>query len=333
MKADRLLSILLLLQTKDGASAPELARRLEVSVRTIYRDIEALSAAGVPVWVEKGRKGGVRLLPGYRTEVPGLTGDEARALFVLTADGAYEALGLGGAIGSALRKVMAALPAGHRPAAELTSERILVDPVRWMRGGDTAEVELGTLQRAVFADRRLRLSYRHSGVRAPRDYTVDPYGLVNKAGVWYLVADRDGEPRLFRADRVVEAAVSDEPVRRRRGQGLAEVWSALREQVERTTVALRATCRVRQERLDMFLRIQAANVAATPVPRGSGWTEVELAFPAVRAVRSLLAFGPDVEVLEPPEARAELASAVVAVAELYARGAGGAGQDGQTSSF
>ncbi|XIE77189.1 helix-turn-helix transcriptional regulator [Streptomyces sp. SBR177] len=321
MKADRLLSILLLLQTREGASAPELARRLEVSVRTIYRDIEALSAAGVPVWVEKGRKGGVRLLPGYRTDVPGLTGDEARALFVLTVDGAYEALGLGGAIGSALRKVMAALPAGHRPAAELTSERILVDPVRWMRGaGEPAEVELATLQRAVFTDRRLRLSYRHGGTTAPRDYTVDPYGLVNKAGVWYLVADRDGEPRLFRADRVVTAEVLDEPVRRRHGHGLAEVWSVLRERVEGIREAvLRATCRVRRERLDMFLRIQAGNVAAAPVDRGDGWAEVELAFPAARAVHSLLAFGPDVEVLEPPDVRAELASTAAAVAALYGR--------------
>ncbi|MBY8865675.1 helix-turn-helix transcriptional regulator [Streptomyces sennicomposti] len=328
MKADRLLSILLLLQTRNGASAPELARRLEVSVRTIYRDIEALSAAGVPVWVERGRTGGVRLLPGYRTDVPGLTGDEARALFVLTADGAYEELGLGTAIGSALRKVMAALPAGHRPAAELTSERILVDPVRWKRGDGAAEVDLGTLQQAVFADRRLRLSYRRSGETTPRDYTVDPYGLVNKAGVWYLVADRDGEPRLFRADRVAAAEVSDEPVRRRRGHGLAEVWATLRERVERTSDAVRVTCRVRQELTDMFLRIQAANVAAAPVPRDGGWTEVELAFPALRAVRALLAFGPDVEVLEPPEARAELASAAAAVVGLYAPEPGGGGRAG-----
>ncbi|MFC8508588.1 helix-turn-helix transcriptional regulator [Streptomyces sp. NPDC057411] len=320
MKSDRLLSILLLLQSRDeGASAPELAERLEVSVRTIYRDVEALSAAGVPVWVERGRNGGVRLLPGYRTDVPGLTGEEARALFVLTADGAYEALGLGGAIGSALRKVMAALPAGHRPAAEATSQRILVDPARWRGGGAAAEVELGVLQQAVFADRRLLLRYRHGGETLWHDYTVDPYGLVNKAGVWYLVADLEGEPRLFRADRVGEAAMSDEPVRRRRGAGLAEVWATLRERVERVPDVLRTTCRVRQERLDMFLRFLGSNLAAAPVPGADGWTRVRLALPGVGAVRSLLPFGADVEVLDPPEAREELAAVAAEVTRLYGR--------------
>lgn len=152
MKADRLLSILLLLQTRGRVTAAELAERLEVSVRTVYRDVEALSAAGVPVYTERGRHGGVALLPGYRTDVTGLTGDEARALFVLAAEGAHRALGLDGALGSALRKVMAALPAPHRPAAERTSERVLVDPARWMRTGPETAVDLGELQQAVFAD-------------------------------------------------------------------------------------------------------------------------------------------------------------------------------------
>ncbi len=187
MKADRLLSILLLLQTRGQVPAAELAERLEVSVRTIYRDVDALSAAGVPVWAERGRHGGINLLPGYRTDVTGLTSDEARALFVLSSQGTHDALGLGSAIGSALRKVMAALPAPHRPAAERTSERILVDPVRWQRTAPVDAVDLGELQRAVLADRRLALRYRHSGSAAPSEYTVDPYGLVSKAGVWYLV--------------------------------------------------------------------------------------------------------------------------------------------------
>ena len=134
MKSDRLLSVLLLLQTRGLVPAGELAERLEVSVRTIYRDVEALSAAGVPVYAERGRNGGIALLPGFRTDVTGLTADEARALFVLAAQGAHAALGLDDALGSALRKVMAALPAPHRPAAEQTSRRILVDPVRWMSG-------------------------------------------------------------------------------------------------------------------------------------------------------------------------------------------------------
>lgn len=216
MKSDRLLSILLLLQTRGRVAAPELAERLEVSVRTIYRDIEALSASGVPVYAERGRHGGIALLPGYRTDVTGLTADESRALFILAAQGAHSALGLDSAFRSALRKVMAALPEPHRPAAELTSRRILVEASRW-RGGPMPAVDLGVLQEAVLAERRLRLRYRHSGTDTPRTYTVDPYGLVSKAGVWYLVADRRAEPQLFRADRVREATLTDAPVRRRPG--------------------------------------------------------------------------------------------------------------------
>ena len=175
MKSDRLLSILLLLQTRGRVPAHELAERLEVSVRTIYRDVEALSSAGVPVYAERGRYGGIELLAGFRTDVTGLTADESRALFILAAQGAHAALGLDAALGSALRKVMAALPAPHRPAAEVASRRILVDATRW-KGGPRPAVDLDTLQDAVFADRRLRLRYRHSGDREPNTYTVDPYG-------------------------------------------------------------------------------------------------------------------------------------------------------------
>ncbi|WP_145789385.1 helix-turn-helix transcriptional regulator [Kitasatospora atroaurantiaca] len=318
MKADRLLSILLLLQTRGQVSAVELAERLEVSVRTIYRDVDALSAAGVPVWAERGRHGGINLLPGYRTDVTGLTSDEARALFVLSSQGAHDALGLGGALGSALRKVMAALPAPHRPAAERTSERILVDPARWMRVEADA-VDLGELQRAVFADQRLRLRYRHSGADGPSEYTVDPYGLVSKAGVWYLVADLEAEPRLFRVDRVLAAVAEEELVRRRAGLTLAEVWTVLREQVERRPAEVRVVARVRRGRLDMFLRIHAALLIETPTTVDAEWTEVTLGFRAVAAARALLAFGADVEVLSPEEARTELARAAAEVGKLYRR--------------
>jgi predicted DNA-binding transcriptional regulator YafY len=326
MKADRLLSIMLLLQTRGRVTAVELAERLDVSVRTVYRDVEALSTAGVPVWTERGRNGGVRLLAGYRTDVTGLTNDEARALFVLTADGTHDALGLGGAIDSALRKVMAALPAPYRADAERTSERILVDPARWRAAAPAAgpaagpaAVELAELQRAVFADRRLELRYRHSGSTEPRGYTVDPYGLVSKAGVWYLVADRDGEPRLFRADRTRSATTSAEPVRRRPGQGLAEVWSVLRDQVERGSEQVLVRCLVRSARLDRFLRLQSANLLGAPgqPAPGSDWTALDLGFPALPAVRALLVHGADVEVLDPPEARTELATAAAEVADLY----------------
>ncbi|MFF3329872.1 helix-turn-helix transcriptional regulator [Streptomyces sp. NPDC002888] len=322
MKSDRLLSILLLLQTRGRVPAHELADRLEVSVRTIYRDIEALSAAGVPVYAERGRHGGIELLAGFRTDVTGLTADESRALFILAAQGAHAALGLDAALGSALRKVMAALPAPHRPAAEVTSRRILVDATRW-KGGPRPAIDLDTLQDAVFTDRRLRLRYRHSGDREPRTYTVDPYGLVSKAGVWYLVADRRAKPQLFRADRVHSATVLDDPVRRRSGVELADVWEVLRRQVEERPGGLDVTVRVRRDRLDMFLRLNAAVLAELPEDDGeSEWVTVRLSYGFVREARQLLAFSDRVEVLSPPQVREELRAAAASVTELYQRVSG-----------
>ncbi|MEU0008499.1 YafY family protein [Streptomyces sp. NPDC006314] len=317
MKSDRLLSILLLLQTRGRVPAHELADRLEVSVRTIYRDIEALSASGVPVYAERGRHGGIELLAGFRTDVTGLTADESRALFILAAQGAHAALGLDAALGSALRKVMAALPAPHRPAAEVTSRRILVDATRWKSGPQQA-VDLRVLQDAVFSDRRLRLRYRHSGEREPRTYTVDPYGLVAKAGVWYLVADRRGAPRLFRADRVRSARLLDEPVRRRSGVELTAVWEVLRRQVEDRADGVEVTVRVRRELLDMFQRMVASQLTALPDDDGaSEWVTARLSYPVLRAVRQLLVFSDRVEVLDPPEARAELLAGARSVTALY----------------
>ncbi|MER5547494.1 YafY family protein [Streptomyces sp. NPDC002589] len=317
MKSDRLLSILLLLQTRGRVPAPELADRLDVSVRTIYRDVEALSAAGVPVYAERGRHGGIELLAGFRTDVTGLTADESRALFILAAQGAHAALGLDAALGSALRKVMAALPAPHRPAAEVASRRILVDATRWKSGPQQA-VDLDVLQDAVFSDRRLKLRYRHSGEREPRTYTVDPYGLVAKAGVWYLVADRRGAPQLFRADRIRSARPLEEPVRRRPGVELADAWEVLRRQVEEREGGIEVTVRVRRERLDMFRRVAAAHLAAPPDDDGeSEWIIVRLAYPVLAAVRQLLAFSDRVEVLDPPEARTELLAAAASVTALY----------------
>jgi predicted DNA-binding transcriptional regulator YafY len=328
MKSDRLLSILLLLQTRGRVPATELAERLEVSVRTIYRDVESLSAAGVPVYAERGRHGGIALLPGFRTDVTGLTSDEARALFVLAAQGAHSALGLEGALGSALRKIMAALPAPHRPAAELTSRRILVDPERWQLGHGGLEprarpvVDLDVLHTAVFADRRLRLRYRHGGESELHTYTVDPYGLVAKAGVWYLVADRRGTARLFRADRVASAKVLDTPVQRRAGVELAGAWDALRDAVEVRPVAVRVRAHVRRAGLARFLRICDPMLDPESPPdlgETDEWVEVRLVYPAFGAVRQLLQFGAEVEVLEPPEVREELARIAQDIAATYTR--------------
>src|SRR5580692_4339177 len=223
--------MLLLLQTRGSVTAGELAQRLEVSPRTIYRDAEALGAAGVPIYAERGRGGGIRLLPGYRTDVTGLTREEARALFVLTTGGAHADLGLAAPLRSAIAKVLRAVPAPFQTAATAASERILVDPVGWMRPADDAG-ELGALQAAVFADRRVRLRYRSSGHQRATERVVDPYGLVCKSGAWYLAADFAGESRLFRVSRVEAALVTEEPVNRRDGVSLAGLWEELRRQVD-----------------------------------------------------------------------------------------------------
>ncbi|WP_043619600.1 helix-turn-helix transcriptional regulator [Nonomuraea candida] len=318
MKFDRLLSIVLLLQHRDLVPARELAERLEVSPRTIYRDVEALSAAGVPVYAERGKHGGVGLLAGFRTDVTGLTTDEARALFVLASRSAHSALGLDRALSSALRKVMAALPAPHRPAAELTSRRILVDPSRWL-AEPRSEPHLESLHTAVLADRRLRIRYRHSGGTKVNTYTVDPYGLVAKAGVWYLVADHRGRPRLFRVERMSGVTVTAAEARRREGVELGEVWDTLRRGVEERNAEVRVGVRVRRGRLDMMTRIAGGFFTGPPVAADDDpdWARVELAYPVLSAVRHLLQFGPDVEVMTPPEARAEMARAAAEISARY----------------
>ena len=326
MRSDRLLSIMLLLQTHGQLPASTLAGRLEVSVRTVMRDVEALSASGVPVYTVRGPHGGIALLPGFRTDVTGLTADEARALFVLLSGSAHADLGLGQAIGSALRKIMAALPAPQRPHADLASRRVLIDPARWRGGPPRPGTDLTVLQQAVFTDRRLRLRYRHGRDIQVRSYTLDPYGLVNKAGVWYLVADHRGEPQLFRADRALSAAVLDEPARRRDGVELADVWDILRRRIDDIPLPVSVTVSVRREILARFLRVHEPNLAAPP-PRAGAAAEadgdprrvqVELRFRSLIAAEALLAFGADAEVLAPGEVRQVLARRAAEAAARYA---------------
>jgi predicted DNA-binding transcriptional regulator YafY len=324
MRSGRLLEMLLLLQARGQVTAAELAERLEVSARTVYRDAEALSAAGVPVYAERGRAGGIRLLPGYRTDVTGLTEDEARALFVLSTGGAQEDLGLGNAARSAVLKVMRAVPAPFRPAATATSQRILVDPERWMRGPEPTG-HLGILQAAVFSGRRLRMRYRSGGGRGtgePAERVVDPYGLVCKSGIWYLVADSDGEPRLFRVSRVVSAEADGAAVRRRDGVELADLWQALRRQVEERPATLAVLARVRRDWLGLFRRICAAHLVDGEDDDGGDdpeWAVVRLRFGGVAAARIMLSFGGDVEVVSPPEVRDDLAAVAAATVRMYDR--------------
>jgi len=256
--------------------------------------------------------------------VTGLTADEARALFVLLSDGAHADLGLGQAFGSALRKLMAALPAPHRPAADLASRRILIDPARW-RGGQTAVPvpDLSLLQQAIFTDRRLRLRYRHGRNSKIRSYTLDPYGLVNEAGAWYLVADHRGTPGLFRADRILSAGILDEPVQRREGVELSDVWEPLRLRIDDIPTPVHVTVEVPRHLLGKFLRIHQTDLAG-PLPAEApdvgdqpDPVQVELAFPSLAAADVLLGFAPDAEVLTPPELRQALARKATQAAALY----------------
>jgi predicted DNA-binding transcriptional regulator YafY len=309
--------MLLLLQARGQVTASELADRLEVSPRTVYRDAEALAAAGVPIYTEQGRGGGIRLLPGYRTDVTGLTRDEAKALFVLTTGTAHADLGLGTELRSAIVKVLRAVPAPFRPEVTAASQKILVDTAGWMRAAEPAK-QLGVLQCAVFKGRRLRLSYRGSEGRSARERLVDPYGLVCKAGVWYLVADADGEPRLYRVSRVASASVGEEAARLRDGVELADLWEELRRRIDDRPLPLAVTARVRRTALAMFGRVCATHLAGDiSSDDDPDWMVVPMRFAAVQAARIMIGFGADVEVLSPPEVRADFATIASAVAAQY----------------
>jgi predicted DNA-binding transcriptional regulator YafY len=206
VRADRLLSLLFLLQTHGRMTAPDLSRRLEVSTRTVLRDVEALSSAGVPVWTERGRGGGIALLPDWRTDVTGFTTAEARALFS-GASGVADPQRP--AWDSAVRKLLAATPAGRREPFQRAAERIVVEPSGW-RSRVQNPPHLAGLQEAVFSARRIRMRYRSAGATRSSSRTLDPIGLVAKGGTWYLVAAHREEERLFRVDRVVELTVLED---------------------------------------------------------------------------------------------------------------------------
>jgi predicted DNA-binding transcriptional regulator YafY len=327
VRSDRLLSILLLLQARGRLTGRELAERLEVSERTIQRDLDALSSAGVPVFSERGRHGGTALLPGFRTDVSGLTPAEARALLVFGGRGVTGEPGLERELQAALRKLLAALPESSRPELIRGQERVVVDPRGWRRRGEDV-AHLATVQDAVWSDRRLRLSYRAAGRAAPLEQQVDPWGVVVKAGVWYLVAALAGEPRLYRVSRIEAAEILDEPSRRPAGLDLEALWRDLRRKLEDPGVGVDVEVRVRPERAELLLRLVAAQLVApaerAPKTDGSGWVLLHLSFVAPGAARAaLLGFGDDLEVLSPDSLRRSLAETARAVVALYASGRGG----------
>ncbi|WP_411078940.1 helix-turn-helix transcriptional regulator [Streptomyces sp. cmx-18-6] len=228
MRADRLVSLVLLLRQRGRMSATALARELEVSTRTVLRDVEALSVAGVPVYAERGRHGGFALLPGFRTELTGLNHDEALALLVAGSRRGSQAFGLGSALASAMLKVVDALPESHRDTAADVAERLLIDPETDLlsRRVDADEVPdhlAAEVRRAVFAGHRLRIHYAAAD-QAPKWRTVDPIGLVTVREQGYLLATRSGADRTYRLSRILAAEELAEPARRPVRVDLERAW-------------------------------------------------------------------------------------------------------------
>ncbi len=226
MRADRLLALVLVLRSRRRVTAAELAAELEVSERTVLRDIEALANAGVPVYAERGRHGGFRLMDGWSTDLSGLSGAEARSLLVAGSSTAAE-LGLGRAFATALAKVLSSVPGEHRREAELEAARILVVDDGFVSRRETLPA-LAATQRAVTGGRRLLISYRRRPDAPASRRTVDPAGLVCASGIWYLLATHRRNRRSYRVSRILEARVLDEPARRGDLPPIAQWWEQTR---------------------------------------------------------------------------------------------------------
>ena len=320
MRASRLVSLLLLLQTRGRMTAAELGRELEVSVRTVYRDLDALSEAGVPVYAERGPGGGAQLVEGYRTRLTGLNADEADALFLSGVPGPAAELGLGTVLAAAQLKVLAALPAELRGRASRVRQRFHLVIPGWF-GPDEPLPTLPTIAEAVWGDRRLRIRYRRG--EEVTDRLIDPFGLVLKAGTWYLVARRDGSMRTYRVSRVVEAVVTEEPFERPEDFDLASHWDAA--SAEFTGLMTRAEVRLRvaPDGLGALSyavgsgRVRAALEEAGPAD-ADGWRTLSLRLDSLDwAHEDLLGAGDGIVVLEPPELRARMATMARAIAARY----------------
>jgi predicted DNA-binding transcriptional regulator YafY len=327
MRADRLLSLVLLLQAHGRLPAPVLARRLEVSVRTVLRDVEALSAAGVPVYTSRGRQGGVLLVEGYRIGASHLTPGEATSLAVgqpgLVAD-----LGLGDALDLAMEKIVGAGGRGVRAGVEHARGRILVDAQQWMRSAEPVPL-LPRIHDGVSRSCRLLLDYVDSEGHG-RQVAVDPLGLVAKAGIWYLVAvprsdaeadtPESADPatcgcRLFRVTRIRSCEVTQAPAVVPPGADLERVWTALRARAEERRYGMEVTLAVSPAALPMVRRLLAAQVLEESAGERP---ELRVSFAGTQhAVAELLRLGTRVEVLAPAQLRAALCDAAQELVDIY----------------
>jgi predicted DNA-binding transcriptional regulator YafY len=324
VRASRLLSILLTLSVRGQASAKELADELEVSVRTIYRDVEALSAAGVPVYATRGRSGGFRLLDGYRTRLTGMTADEADALFLAGVPTAAADLGLGSVLAATQLKLLAALPPDLRERAARIRERFYLDAPGWLRETD-APPYLAAIAEAVWTARRVDVRYERAN-RELGTRVLDPLGLVLKAGTWYLVASPqppDGRgPRTYRVSRVHAAALRDEPVTRPSDFELEAFWADYQRGYERRVYRESALVRLSPAGRELLFLVGPipARRARTKMsePDADGRTTTWVPIESVRhGHHALLQLGEHIEVLEPAELRELMAASAHALVERY----------------
>ncbi|MFI6941405.1 helix-turn-helix transcriptional regulator [Streptomyces sp. NPDC050418] len=327
MRADRLVSLVLLLRQHGRMSAAALARELEVSTRTVLRDVEALSTAGVPVYAERGRHGGFALLPGFRTELTGLTHDEALALLVAGSRRGTQAFGLGSALASALLKVVDALPAGYRDEAAGAAERLLIDPgtdllARRPAVEEVPDAVLSVVRGAVLTGHRLRIEYAAAD-EAPAWRTVDPVGLVTVREKGYLLALRAGADRTYRLSRIRAAEELDAPADRPARVDLERTWQ------ERATRFRyggggQLTVRVRLKRARREELLGTALAVHREEADGEGWSVLEATFQDARhAEWALWQLATDAEALAPESLREALGRRAAGLAAHY----GGAGAD------
>jgi predicted DNA-binding transcriptional regulator YafY len=317
MRADRLLSILLLLQAHQRMTARELARRLEVSERTILRDMSALGFAGIPVRAERGAGGGWMLLDSYRTTLTGLKEAEIQALFLTRPQRLLADLGLDKAAEVGLLKLLAALPSASRRGAQDISQRIHVDIGGWRRA-EEATPYLPMLQEAVWQERRLRMVYQR-GDESVVERVVDPLGLVAKGSVWYLVAGVEGEPRSYRVSRVREVMLLEQPCARPDGFDLVAWWDRSTAEFTAALPRYLATLGVEASLLRRLRQGERyTQLEAEEPPDAEGWARVEMRFEEERnAVEFILGFGDQIEVIAPEELRTLVIQQAAAILARY----------------
>lgn len=313
MRADRLIAVLLLLQTRGRVTAAQVAGELEISERTARRDLEALAMAGVPVYSSAGRGGGWALVGGARTDLTGLTTEEARALFLA----AGSATAAAPAAASALRKLLTALPAPLREGARVAGTAVVVDAATWGRTAPREPEHLPALQRAVVDGERVVLDYAGRG-KPESTRTVSPLGLVTKGGVWYLVAATDVGVRTFRAGRVTGVRATGEPVDRPVGFDLRAAWEASTAAVEERRAGVRVQGLAEPGIVPVLRGWLGGGRVRTAAVDPEGRVEVEVAGPSVQVlVAELAGFGTRLEITAPEEARARLAALSGDLRRLY----------------